>query len=237
MNPDGSLRTFEIHGERYVAKAYLDRLEQLARLGYFSTDPEQKQYGMDTMWYLWSGEQSPLFGKSKMATFERYFIADEQTHGEEKNPYYNHRDRESTARTILEAFGLDPQTGHIINGHVPVRVKRGESPVKCNGKLLVIDGGFAKAYHEKTGIAGYTLIYNSYGLLLAAHEPFRSTQKAIEQGADIQTETRILEENTRRIRVHETDVGREHRRRIADLKALLEAYRAGLIKEDLSRSL
>jgi fructose-1,6-bisphosphatase-3 len=233
MNSDGCFRAFEVDGEKYAAKAFMDRVERLARLGYFATDPEQKRYGMDVMWYLWSGVQSPLFGKAKMATFERYFIADESTHVEEKDPYYRFRDREDTARKILEEFGLDPETSHIINGHVPVELRRGENPVKSGGKLIVIDGGFAKAYRDKTGIAGYTLVYNSYGLLLASHEPFESTQKAIEEGVDIHSKTRILEENYARIRVRETDVGRERQRRIAELEALLEAYRSGFIKENV----
>jgi fructose-1,6-bisphosphatase-3 len=231
MNPDGSFRAFEVDGETYAARAFMDRVDRLTRQGYFATDPEQKEYGQDVMWYLWSGSQSPLFGKAKMATFERYFIADESTHVEEKDPYYDFRDQEETARAILTEFGVDPDKGHIINGHVPVKVKEGESPVKCGGRLLVIDGGFAEAYHDKTGIAGYTLIYNSYGLLLASHQPFQSTQKAIEEGADIRSNTRILEESHERIRVSETDEGRERRQRIAELEGLLAAYRSGMIKE------
>ncbi len=231
MNPDGSFRTLEIEGTEYAAGEMMDRMERLARQGYFSNDPEQKQDGQDMLWYLWSGAQSPLFGKDKMATFERYFIEDESTHVEEKNPYYAYRDEEETARKVIEEFGLDPEEGHIINGHVPVKVKRGESPIKSGGKLIVIDGGFAEAYQDKTGIAGYTLIYNSYGLLLAAHDPFSSTQKAIEESADIRSETRILEENYDRIMVGETDKGRERRQLIADLRALLAAYRTGVLKE------
>ncbi len=151
------------------------------------------------MWYLWSGAQSPLFGSEKMATFERYFIADKITHVERKNPYYIFRDQEETARKIMLEFGVDPNSGHIINGHVPVQVKHGESPVKANGKLLVIDGGFAKAYQKETGIAGYTLTYNSYGLLLAAHHPFELAQKAIEAELNVDSTTQILETNDIRI--------------------------------------
>jgi fructose-1,6-bisphosphatase-3 len=231
MNPDGSFQAFEADGVEYKAKSFMDRLDRLARQGYFSTDdPEKKQYGMDAMWYLWSGAKSPLFGKQKMATFERYFIADESTHKEERNAYYDLRDREDIASKILREFGLDPETGHIINGHVPVKVKQGESPVKAGGKLLVIDGGFAKAYQEKTGIAGYTLIYNSFGLLLASHQPFESAQKAIDDGVNDISNMQILERNTTRIRIRDTDLGEDIMGRIEALKRLLSAYREGLLK-------
>ncbi|MFH5831176.1 fructose-1,6-bisphosphatase [Halalkalibaculum sp. DA3122] len=232
MTQNGRLRHFTFDGVAHSPSSFMDRLDRLARQGYFAKDnPEKKQYGMDTMWYLWSGSQSPLFGKDKMATFERYFIEDPSTHKEQMNPYYDYRGDEEVAVKILEEFGADTENGHIINGHVPVKVTRGESPVKGGGKLLVIDGGFAKAYQEKTGIAGYTLIFNSYGLILAAHEPFESRQKAIEEEIDIHSNTRILEQNTERIRVRDTDNGREIQRKIEDLKQLLEAYRSGLIKE------
>jgi fructose-1,6-bisphosphatase-3 len=168
-----------------------------------------------------------------MATFERYLIGNKTTHAEKRNAYYVFRDREDTARKILEEFGLNPDAGHIVNGHVPVKVKQGESPVKAGGKLLVIDGGFARAYHKKTGIAGYTLVHNSYGLLLAAHHPFESTQKAIEEELDIDSTMQILESNDVRIRVKDTDLGRESQQRIDDLKLLLTAYRTGLIQEGL----
>ena len=210
----------------------MDRLERLSRQGYFSNDdPEQKQYGMDTMWYLWTGAQSPLFGKDKMATFERYFIENDETHTENMNPYYDYRTDASVASQILQEFGVDSDKGHILNGHVPVKVKKGESPVKADGKLLVIDGGFAKAYQSKTGIAGYTLIFNSWGLLLAAHQPFESTEKAIEEEIDIHSQTNILEQRRNRIRIADTDTGDSIREEIEDLKKLLKAYRSGAIKE------
>jgi fructose-1,6-bisphosphatase-3 len=231
MNEDGSFMAFKVGGEEFAAKAFMDRAERLARQGYFADDLEQRQYGQDAMWYLWSGAQSPLFGKDKMSTFERYFIADKSTHEEKMNPYYAFRDREETARRILQEFGLDPDTAHIVNGHVPVKVKKGESPIKAGGRLFVIDGGFAKAYQGKTGIAGYTLIYNSYGLLLAAHDPFESIQKAIEEELDIHSKTEIVETNYTRIRVKDTDLGREMQQQIHDLQQLLHAYRIGLIKE------
>lgn len=215
-----------------TGKSFLDRFDQLVRQGFLSDDPAQIQDGQDAMWYLWGGAHSPIFGKSKMATFERYLIADEATHKEKQNPYYEHRDREDTARRILAEFGLDPENTHILNGHVPVKVKKGESPVKAGGKLLVIDGGFSRAYQSQTGIAGYTLIFNSYGLLLASHEPFESTQNAIEEEQDILSHTQVVERNTNRFRVKDTDEGRMIQRHIEELKALLQAYRTGLIKEN-----
>ncbi|MCB8985603.1 MAG: fructose-1,6-bisphosphatase [Ardenticatenaceae bacterium] len=231
MEEDGSFMSARVAGQEFAGKAFMDRLDRLARQGYFSTEPAEKRYGQDVMWYLWSGAKSPIFGKNKMATFERYFIADESTHKEEKNAYFAWRDKEETAVKILREFGLDPATAHIINGHVPVQVRKGESPIKAGGKLLVIDGGLAKAYHKITGIAGYTLIFNSYGLLLASHDPFESQQLAIEEGIDMQTQTEILESNRIRIRVKDTDEGRAIQQRINNLKDLLSAYRTGLIKE------
>ena len=231
MNEDGSFMNFKADGKEYQAKSFMDWVDRLARQGYFANDKEQKQYGMDAMWYLWCGPISPLFGKHKMATFERYYITDENLRKEKMNAYYDLRYNEETVDKILREFRLDPDTAHIINGHVPVKVKKGESPIKANGKLLVIDGGFSKAYQKQTGIAGYTLISNSYGLLLTAHEPFESTQKAIEEEVDIHSKTEILQRNTRRIWVKDTDQGNAVQRQIAELTALLQAYRDGLIKE------
>ncbi|MFZ0546320.1 MAG: fructose-1,6-bisphosphatase, partial [Candidatus Promineifilaceae bacterium] len=231
MHEDGSFMVFKEDDIEYKAKSFMDHVEQLARQGYFSSDPEQKQTGMDTIWYLWSGSRSPLFGKQKMATFERYFLTDKALQEEKMNPYYALRYEEKTADKILHEFGLETEDAHIINGHVPVKVNKGENPIKANGKLIVIDGGFSKAYQKQTGIAGYTLISNSYGLMLAAHEPFESTQKAIEEEEDIHSSTRILQPNKARTWVRDTDEGREIQERIGELIALLDAYRAGLIKE------
>ncbi len=232
MNDDGTFRPFHVDGEAYSARDFMDRVDRLARQGYFSTeDPDQKQYGMDAMWYLWSGAQSPLFGKEKMATFERYFVADEATHEEKRDPYYKLREREDVARRILESFGVDPDRGHIINGHVPVRAKQGESPVKAGGRLVVIDGGFSKAYQGRTGIAGYTLVFNSWGLLLATHNALAPIERAIEDALDTDPKMEILESNNVRILVGDTDRGREMQREIRDLQALIRAYRTGLIKE------
>jgi len=172
-----------------------------------------------------------LFGKEKMATFERYFLADKATHAEKRNPYYTLRDNEDTACKILSEFGLDPAKGCIINGHVPVKVAKGERPIKANGKLIVIDGGFSRAYQKETGIAGYTLISNSRGLLLAAHQPFESTQTAVSEEIDIDSETEIINTHPHRLRVRDTDRGKEIKQQIDDLEALLHAFREGIIKE------
>ncbi|MGH4126214.1 MAG: fructose-1,6-bisphosphatase [Clostridium sp.] len=232
LNQDGSFKKMKIDNVTYSGKSYIDRTERIAREAYFGkVDSESKLYALDSIWYLWCGSNSPLFGKDKMTTFERYFINDKSTHKEIKNPYYSYRDDETICNNILSEFELNPKESHIINGHVPVKTKQGESPIKANGKLLVIDGGFSKAYQPETGIAGYTLIYNSYGLLLASHAPFESTQKAIDEGKDILSSTIVLEKSTNRIRVTDTDVGLEIKDQIKDLELLLTAYRKGLIKE------
>lgn len=232
MDEDGTFSTITLDGKAYKTKAFMDEAERLARQAYFSTEGTlQKQDGLDMMLYLWSGAKSPIFGKDKMSTFERYFIDDVSTHTETKNAYYIYRDREETADRILKEFGLDPETAHILNGHVPVKVSKGESPIKADGKLIVIDGGFSKAYQKQTGIAGYTLVYNSFGLLLASHDPFESSQKAIEEELDIRSETIILERNQRRLRIKDTDKGKNIQHEIEELQRLLEAYRAGIIKE------
>ena len=232
MNDDGEFRAFNVDGQSFTGKAFLDRVDRLARQGYFDIDnPEQKQYGMDVMWFLWCAPQSPLFGKEKMATFERAFIADKATHAEKRNPYYALRDNEATARKILVEFDLDPDRGCIINGHVPVKVGKGERPIKANGRLIVIDGGFSRAYQKETSIAGYTLVTNSRGVLLAAHQPFESQQKAVSEELDIDTETEIIHTYPRRQLIADTDQGREIQGQIDELQALLNAYREGLIKE------
>lgn len=232
MDEDGTFSTITLDGKAYKTKAFMDEAERLARQAYFSTEgTPQKQDGLDMMLYLWSGAKSPIFGKDKMSTFERYFIDDASTHTETKNAYYIYRDKEETADRILKEFGLDPETAHILNGHVPVKVSKGESPIKADGKLIVIDGGFSKAYQKQTGIAGYTLVYNSFGLLLASHDPFELSQKAIEQELDIRSETIILERNQRRLRIKDTDKGKNIQHEIEELQMLLEAYRTGIIKE------
>eukprot|EP00831_Metopus_contortus_P047308 TRINITY_DN3812_c0_g1_i6.p2 TRINITY_DN3812_c0_g1~~TRINITY_DN3812_c0_g1_i6.p2 ORF type:complete len:398 (-),score=63.86 TRINITY_DN3812_c0_g1_i6:597-1790(-) len=234
LNEDGSFKKVSIgaSGKEYSGKSYLDRLEILVREGYlYKNNPEAKLYGMDIIWYLWNGIDSPLFGKDKMTTFERYFIEDKETHVEKKNYYFKLENDDKVCNMIFEEFGLDSKQSHIINGHVPVKIKKGETPIKAKGKLIVIDGGFSRAYQDKTGIAGYTLIYNSYGLLLVSHEPFESAQKAIEYEKDILSTTIILEQEVERKRVGDTDVGSELKVQIEDLELLLDAYRKGIIKE------
>ena len=234
VNEDGTFKKVQIgsSGKSYSGKAFFDRLEILVREGYFhKNNPEAKQYGMDITWYLWTGADSPLFGKDKMTTFERYFIDDKETHKEKKSYYFKLEDNEDMCRRIFVEFGLNPECSHIINGHVPVKSKSGESPIKANGKLIVIDGGFSRAYQSTTGIAGYTLIYNSYGLLLVSHDPFESTQKAIEEENDIHSTIMVLEKEVERKRVKDTDAGEVMKTQIRDLEMLLDAYRLGFIKE------
>ena len=231
MDENGEFMGFKVEGQSFAGKRFLDRLDRLSRQGYFAENPELKLYGMDVMWFLWCAPQSPLFGKERMATFERYFIADKSTHKEKRNQYYTLRDTEECATRILQEFGADAENGHIINGHVPVKVVKGESPIKAGGKLIVIDGGFSKAYQNETGIAGYTLVSNSRGMLLAAHQPFESTHKAISEEVDIDTETEIIHTYPFRRRIRDTDRGRAIQEEIDELQELLQAYRDGAIKE------
>lgn len=233
LKEDGSLKPVKIYGHTYKGKALYDVLESYVRKGFHALDDKEKERGRDMMWYIWLHENSPLFGKDKMATFERHFLAEKETHKETKNSYYNLLEKEEVANNILEEFGLSGEDAHIINGHVPVKTRKGEKPIKCNGKVLVIDGGFSKAYQKETGIAGYTLIYNSYGLILAAHEPFESTEAAIENGSDIHSQSTLIKRMTERILVGDTDTGKELKEQIRDLEILLEAYRSGRIAERL----
>lgn len=232
MDENRNFKVLNIDGKNYSGKRLLDKLERIAREGYFNTtNPIAKQNGMDTMWFLWCGPDSPLYGKDRMTTFERCFIDNSESYKEEQSYYYQWRDEEDTCNKILEEFGLNPENSHIVNGHVPVKVSKGESPIKAKGKLLVIDGGFAKAYQSQTGIAGYTLTYDSWGLKLTSHEPFESTVEAIEKEKDILSTTVILERAIRRKCVGDTDIGEELKSQISDLKLLLSAYRQGLLKE------
>lgn len=230
LNEDGTFKAVEIYGKKYKGKALYDILDNYVRKGFVSMDREERERGRDLMWYIWLHENSPLFGKDKMATFERYFLAEKETHKELKNPYYHFLESEEVMDRILKEFGL-AKGAHIINGHVPVKSKDGESPVKCNGKLLVIDGGFSKAYQKETGIAGYTLIYNSYGLILAAHDPFESTEAAIENESDIHSDSKMVKWVPERKCVGDTDIGRELKEKIRDLEKLLDAYYTGTIAE------
>ena len=231
LNRDGSFKEVDIYGQNYKGKSLYECLDGYVRKAFMAVDPAERAKGRDICWYIWLHQDSPLFGKDKMATFERYFLADKETHREEKNPYYSMLEDEDTVGRILEEFGLPPQEGHIVNGHVPVKSKNGENPVKCGGKVLVIDGGFSRAYQKETGIAGYTLIYNSYGLILAAHEPFESTEAAIEKESDIHSESTIVKRVSSRKLVGDTDVGKQLKTKIKDLEMLLEAYHTGAIVE------
>ena len=231
MTSDGKFYSINIDGEVLNGKALLDKFDQIVRDGYFSSDNETKYWALDWVWYLWCGPYSPLFGKNKMTTFERYFIEDKTTHKENKNPFYDYRDNEPSCKMILKEFGLSPNESHIISGHIPVKVKEGESPIKANGRLLVIDGGFSKAYQKETGIAGYTLKYNSYGLQLVSHESFESTQEAIENEKDILSVKTILEHSVKRKTIRDTDSGEKLLVQIDDLKKLVTAYKEGYIKE------
>ncbi len=232
MNPDGSFAEVEIYGKKYKGKALYDILEYYARRGYYAKDQAERSAGQDIMWYIWTGKGSPVFGKEKMATFEGYFVADEEAQIEQKNSYYQLLEKEETINSILQEFGLDTRDAHIINGHVPVEQIHGESPIKCGGKLLVIDGGFSKAYQKKTGIAGYTLVCNSRGLRLVAHEPFESAKAAIINESDIFSDSIEVETFRRRKLVADTDIGREIQENIYYLEELLEAYRDGNLMEE-----
>ncbi len=231
LTEDGKLKEIRLFGKSYGGKELYDVLDSYVRKGFFALDENERQDGKDIMWYIWLHPDSPLFGKDKMATFERYFLQDAETHIEKKNPYYSLLENEQVINQILEEFGLDPAVSHIVNGHVPVKRKDGENPVKCGGKVLVIDGGFSKAYQKETGIAGYTLIFNSYGLLLVAHEPFESTESAIAKEKDIHSETMIVKRVRERLLVGDTDIGEELKRQVKDLERLLVAYRNGELRE------
>ena len=233
LNEDGSLKEVEIYpGKKYSGRALMHHTGMQIRTAFQQDSAsEERDYAIDYFLYLWCGPDSPLFDKSKMATFERYFIADKETHVEEKGYYFKLRDDEEVIDHILDAFGVVGSNRHIINGHVPVRTLKGENPIKANGKLMVIDGGFSKAYHNETGIAGYTLVYHSRGFQLVQHEPFTSTEDAIQRGTDIKSTTQIVEMSNRRMLVADTDIGVELRKQIEDLEELLYAYRHGYIKE------
>ncbi|MBR6766204.1 MAG: fructose-1,6-bisphosphatase [Clostridia bacterium] len=230
MNNDGTFMKLKA-GKNKCGRALLDEFDFLARQGYFMKDSDEgKERGRDILWFLWCGKDSPLCARKKVANFERLLIDDEQAWFEEKNAYYPFRDDEKTVSTILSEFGLDVNNSHIINGHIPVRYASGELPVKANGRVIVIDGGFSSAYRSTTGIAGYTLIYNASGMRISAHEPFSGTVNAIKNNVDVVSDTVIFEQAADSIRVRDTDIGKEIEERINDLKMLLKAYEKGEIK-------
>lgn len=231
LNADGSLMETEVFGETYKGRALYDVMERYVRAAFDDADPELAKRGRDLLWYMWLGEGSPLFAKSKMATFELYLIAEKEARKEVKNPFYSYLDDEHVMGGIFEDFGMDPETSRIVCGHVPVKVKDGEDPVKCGGRVLTIDGGFSKAYQPTTGIAGYTLISNSYGFVLAAHEPLESMRAAVVNELDIHSSRKVVELVDKRTLVADTDNGAVLKQQIADLEELLEAYRCGILAE------
>ena len=232
LGADGPLKDVELgDGRRYSGRQLMDRVDRIIRSAFQAdTDPRERAYATDYFLYLWCGPDSVLFDKSKMATFERYFLADKDTYREDKGCYFTLRDDPRVCDRILDAFGVTGPNRHIINGHVPVHAASGENPIKAQGRLMVIDGGFSQAYHKETGIAGYTLVYHSRGFQLVQHEPFTSTEDAILRGSDIKSTTQIVEMSAHRMLVADTDTGRELKRQIADLEKLLYAYRHGFIK-------
>lgn len=234
MDENGQLSKVKVFEEEYAGKELYDILEYYARRGYYAKDAKERLAGQDVLWYIWNGPGSPVFGKDKMTTFERYLVADKATHKEKKNSYYRLLEQEDVVNRILDDFGLDKGNAHIINGHVPVEQIHGESPIKCGGKLLVIDGGFSKAYHKKTGNAGYTLVCNSRGMRLVAHKPFESTREAIVNETDIVSEAIVVEKFPYRKLVNDTDIGTALRERIYYLEQLLEAFEDGVIAEEES---
>ncbi len=233
LKADGTFAEITVGSKSYSGKALYDVLENYARKGYYSQkDTSERLKGQDVMWYCWTGPGSPVYGKDKFTVFETYFVDDKDARAETKNAYYKFQENKQVIESILEEFGLDKETGHIVNGHVPVVTKKGESPIKCGGKLLIIDGGFAKAYHAKTGIAGYTLVNNSWELRLVSHEEFESKEAAIVKESDIFSDSITVEKYPVRKRVADTDAGKEIEKLIADIENLLQAYRDGVIAEN-----
>ena len=230
LNADGSFTTINVCGKQVSGRALMERIDEVVRTAYYGTGSE-KDNALDYMLYLWQGAHSPLYNKDKMTTFERYFIADEALWKERKGAYYELANRRDICEHILREFGLDPETGRIINGHIPVRTIKGETPIRADGKRFVIDGGFSKPYQEKTGIAGYTLIYNSHGIQLVEHESFESREQAILSGSDIHNRTLLEDFSRHRIRVRDTDRGKELLQQVSNLQHLLAAYQTGIIKE------
>jgi fructose-1,6-bisphosphatase-3 len=231
VDQHGDFIAFPLGGDLLAGPALLERYAQMAREAFFSPDPDARQAGQDAMWYLWCGQHSPLFGRLRMTTFERYFIAEPATHVEPKGPYYELRHSEAFCRKVLSVFGGDVDHGYIINGHTPVQLRKGERPILANGKLIVIDGGMSEAYQPVTGIAGYTLIGNSHELVLAAHEPFISADEMIRQGIDVTPHTEQIAIFPQRVLIAATDIGRQLRGQLEDLQRLVDAYRRGVLVE------
>ena len=219
LEENGDMKQMEIEGKSYAGRELLDVFEEYTRYA-FAHPEETDDFATDMVWYQWTGENSSLFGKREMTTFERYFIKDKETHKERKNPYYHLREDEDMCRKMLAEFDLDPDHGRIINGHTPVKERDGEDPIKANGKMIVIDGGFSKAYQSTTGIAGYTLLYNSYGMQLVAHQRFNSKEEVLQNGTDVLSIKRLVDEELERKKVRETNIGQELLQEIANLNSL-----------------
>ena len=233
LTPEGELLTFRADGKILSGRAFLDYAEAVARQGYYAKPgSEERQYGMDYLWFLWCGRGSPVFGRDRMTTFERRLIKDESSWAEPKNASYTFYNDPAVCERLLREFGLEGPHCHIINGHVPVKSRKGESPIKGGGKLIVIDGGFCRAYQPTTGIAGYTLIYNSESMRIVSHEPFEGRENAIRENRDILSSSVVFERMDDKVKIRSTDIGSELQRQVDDLKALLAAYRSGLVKED-----
>ena len=233
MNEDGSFAELAIDGKMYAGQTLMDILDQKARFAWVNRkkDGEEQRRAVDLMWYMWCGKKSPLFGRDRMTTFERCLIEDKSAHTEPKNSYYRHTADPAVCDRILREFGLEGEHAHIINGHMPVKIKDGESPIHGGGKMLIIDGGFSRAYQKTTGIAGYTLVYNAHGLKLISHEPFKSREDCVTRDDDILSKTEILESLPEPQKVADSDIGQELQTQIDGLKQLLAAYRSGAIKE------
>ena len=233
MNEDGSFAELVIDGKMYAGRDLMDILDQKSRFAWVNRKKggEDERKAVDLMWYMWCGKKSPLFGRDRMTTFERCLIEDKSAHTEPKNAYYRHTADPAVCDRILREFGLEGEHAHIINGHMPVKIKDGESPIHGGGKMLIIDGGFSRAYQKTTGIAGYTLVYNAHGLKLITHEPFKSREDCVTRDDDILSKTEILESLPEPQKVADSDIGRELQTQIDGLKQLLAAYRSGTIKE------
>jgi fructose-1,6-bisphosphatase-3 len=230
LNDDGSFREVDVCGVRCSGRRLMERIDEVVRLAYYGSGQEQRD-AIDYMLYLWEGENSPLYDKDKMTTFERYFLADQTTWHERKGAYYELANRRDVCQRILIEFGLSPDTGRIINGHIPVRTIKGETPIRAEGRRFVIDGGFSKPYQEKTGIAGYTLIYNSHGIQLVEHESFENREQAVLSGSDIHSRAMLEDFSQRRMLVRDTDRGHELQQQVDALQQLLAAYASGRIEE------
>lgn len=226
LDEKGGFREINIFGKKYSGKRLFERCDQLCREGYY----DENVQGKDFIWYLWCGKDSPLFGKDKMRTFERYFFSEKESHKEIYDFYYEFFDKKDVAERILKEFGINDEYSHIINGHVPVKVRKGETPIKGEGKVILIDGGFSEAYQSTTGIAGYTLIFNSHGKRLVCHKPFENIGESIQKCLDIQSTTEILDSRYKRLKVRDTDVGKDLESQVKELKKLLYCYKKGIIK-------